>query len=199
VKNAFIPAESIRNFVTELENADRAYRRGAEKDDMPAARRGSLSAIAALVKLAEGVLTTAGVSERRQEELFESVRAYHHSGIDLNYRVQRTRLFQPVPVDSRPPTLDMPEIALRADVAAALHLKMQARIAKRKAAEEIKDALGIPAKSVIQWRRDAIEKRDVRLTGQFRMILDLMAENFPEAPNEAVEKLISMRKNGDVS
>jgi hypothetical protein len=194
VKNAFIAAASIRNFVTELENADQAYRRGAENNDMPAARRGSLSAIAALVKLAEGVLAAAGVNEQRQAELFVSVRAYHHSGIDLNYRVQRPRLFEAMPVDSRPPSLEMPEIALRADVAAALHLKMQAHIAKQMAAEEVEDRLGIPAATVIQWRRDAIEKRDERLTAQFRMILELMTENFPKAPNDAAEELIKVRK-----
>ena len=200
MRNAFIDAESIRNFVTQLEDAYRAYRSGAEKGDMPAARRGALLTIAALVKLAEGELTAAEVSERRQEELFLSVRAYHHSGLDLNYQVQHPRLLQPMPVDHRPPTAEFPEVMWRSDLGAACQLWTQAHRGSGKSKNVLADEVAhkfsnsMQGKSVRQYRRIAVSGTDRRMAERYREMLRLAETQFPGEPARAAEALIESAK-----
>ena len=163
-------------------------------------RSGALQGFQAIVALVEQILSGVGVSEAHQEVLFEHIRTLHHSNQDLNFRLQHPRFLSPMPVDSRPPTIEAPEVGLRADLGAALHLLMRNRVNKKKAAADIETATGAPAASVIQWRRDGLTGPDQRIRGQFRTILELMAKHFPDDPARAAKELINSRsKNAGVS
>jgi hypothetical protein len=199
MKDVGIARGSIRDFVTELENAGKAYRGGAEKDDMVMARLGALSALAALLKLAEGVLAAAGASEVRQGELFLSVRALHSAVFDLNRRVQHPRLLRPMPVDSRPPTVELSEVMWRADLVAAYELWVQVHRGSGKSkdllADEVARKFGdIQGKSIRKYYRTAVSGADRRLTERYREMLRLAKTEFPGGASRAAEALIESAK-----
>jgi hypothetical protein len=197
---AILDDGSIRDFVTELENADKAYRSGAEKDDMVVARRGALSALVALLKLAEGVLTAAGVSGARQGELFVPVKALHSAVDDLNHRVPRPRLLRPLSLGSRPP-VGLAETMWRGELAAAYELWMRAHRGSGKSKAVLADEVAVKfdltmrGKSVREYRRLAVSGTDPRLTQRYRDMLGLVEEELPgDELKHAAEAFIKSAK-----
>jgi hypothetical protein len=189
-----VTVTNLENFVVGLARAYSEYRDGVDKDDVPTQRKGALSALEALIKLGELVLEEAGASAADQAKIFGPIRGLHAAVGDLNERIQHPRLLRPMPVDSRAPTVEMPEIAVHGDAAAAMRLLMRSHVRKDKAAVSVSIKLGngVSASSVKQWYRDAIEGRDEhrRLTERFEMMLQLAEEYSPGEPAKAAEEVI---------
>jgi hypothetical protein len=163
-------------------------------------RDGSRAQQEALAKLGGDVLSALGIPGAAQNGLFEPIRKQHSAVASLTDGVQRPHFLRPPPANGRPPTVELPEIMWRADLAAACQLWLKANRDTGKdrnvLASEVatKFSSTMQGKTVREYRRRAVSGDDPRMAARYDEMLRLADEHYPGEPARAAVALIESAK-----